>query len=271
MAEWENCSQSEVLDVRQSDSLRWLQLARPKALNAFDEALQAELRDAIDAAAADTTVRCVVLGGAGRAFSAGADIDLDNVAEGVRLAPRTENELRMHYNPIIRALRRMPKPVVAAVNGPAVGAGCSLALACDQVIASRSASFTMGFAQVGLTLDAGASLLLGARIGLGRAARMAFTAEPVGADTALTWGMVDEVVDDEQLAERVIELASGLAAGPTRAFAAIKHGLNVALLPTLDAVLEYEVCAQTRLVDSADFREGVNAFANRRKPSFTGS
>jgi 2-(1,2-epoxy-1,2-dihydrophenyl)acetyl-CoA isomerase len=128
----------------------------------------------------------------------------------------------------------------------------------------------MGFAKVGLTLDAGASLLLGARIGLGRAARMAFTAEPVDADTALAWGMVDEVVDDDRLDHRVYELATVLAAGPTRAFAAIKQGLNVALLPALDAVLEYEVRAQTQLVDSADFREGVDAFATRRKPGFTG-
>lgn len=270
MSEWENCSVSAVLEVRQSDSLRWLQLARPTALNAFDEALQTELRIAIDIAAADPAVRCVVIGGTGRAFSAGADIDLEGVTDDVRLAPRTEEELRMRYNPIIGALRRMPKPVVAAVNGPAVGAGCSLALACDQVIASRSASFTMGFAKVGLTLDAGASLLLGARIGLGRAARMAFTAEPVDADTALAWGMVDEVVDDDRLDHRVIELATVLAAGPTRAFAAIKQGLNVALLPTFDAVLEYEVRAQTQLVDSADFREGVDAFAGRRKPDFTG-
>lgn len=270
MADWEICSQSAVLTIRKSDSIQWVQLARPKALNAFDEALQSELRVAVDAAAADPAVRCVVLGGTGRAFSAGADIDLEGVTEDVRLAPRTEEELRMRYNPILRALRHMPKPVIAAVNGPAVGVGCSFALACDQVISSRSASFTMGFAKVGLTLDAGASLLLGARIGFGRAARMAFTAEPVDADTALSWGMVDEVVDDDQLDHRVIELATALAAGPTRAFAAIKEGLNRALLPTLDAVLEYEVGAQAQLVDSSDFREGVDAFSNRRRARFSG-
>jgi 2-(1,2-epoxy-1,2-dihydrophenyl)acetyl-CoA isomerase len=270
MHDWEICSQSSVLKVRKSDSIRWLQLARPQSLNAFDDALQSELRAAVDSAAADPTVRCVVIGGTGRAFSAGADIDLGGVADDIRLAPRTEKELRLRYNPIVRALRQMPKPVVAAVNGLAVGVGCSLALACDQVICGRSASFTMGFAKVGLTLDAGASLLLGARVGLGRAARMAFTAESVDADTALSWGMVDEVVDDDQLDPRVIQLATRLATGPTRAFAAIKEGLNIALLPTLDAALEYEVGAQTQLVDSADFREGADAFANRRTPGFTG-
>lgn len=270
MTNWEKSSRNDVLDIRKSGSITWLSMTRAKALNAFDDALQAELRAAVDEAATDETVRCVVLGGTGRAFSAGADIDLEGVTADTVLANRTEFELRMRYNPTIRTLRSMPKPVIAAVNGPAVGVGCSLALACDQVICARSASFTMGFAKVGLTLDAGASLLLGARIGFGRAARMAFTAEPVTTDTAHQWGMVDEVVEDDELERRVMHLASRLADGPTRAYAAIKEGLNVALLPNLDAVLEYEVGAQSQLVDSPDFREGVDAFAGRRPPVFSG-
>ncbi|GGL14397.1 2-(1,2-epoxy-1,2-dihydrophenyl)acetyl-CoA isomerase [Nocardia jinanensis] len=245
-------------------------LARPGALNAFDLALQQELRAATDWAATEDSVRCVVLTGAGRAFSAGADLSLEEMSPELRLSPRTEEELRMRYNPTVRTLRSMPKPVIAAINGAAVGAGCALALACDQLIAARSASFTLAFAKVGLTLDAGASMLLGARVGLGRAGRMALLAERIDAETALSWGMVDEVVADEELNDRASELALRLAAGPTAAFAATKRSLNTALLPQLDAAFESEVEGQTRLVDSRDFREGVAAFAARRPPVFEG-
>ncbi len=215
-------------------------------------------------------MRSVLLTGAGRAFSAGADLSLDDTTGTTRLSPRTEEELRMRYNPTVRALRTMPKPVVAAVNGPAAGAGCALALACDQIVAARSASFTLAFARVGLTLDAGASALLGARVGLGRATRMALLAERIDAETALQWGMVDEVTDDDVLAPHAAELALRLAGGPTAAFAATKRNLNIALLPQLEAAFEGEVQEQTRLVDSPDFREGVAAFAQRRPPVFEG-
>ncbi|MFC8528912.1 enoyl-CoA hydratase-related protein [Nocardia sp. NPDC057227] len=270
MKEWELLSRTDAIEIRRSGGATALILARPQALNAFDTALQRQLRAAVDRAAADDSVRCLVLAGAGRAFSAGADLDLGGLTPETRLAPRTEEELRMRYNPIVRALRAMPKPVLAAVGGPAVGAGCSLALACDQIVAARSASFALAFAKVGLTLDAGASALLGARIGLGRATRMALLAERVDAETALGWGMVDEVVEREALDARVSELALHLAAGPTAAFAATKRSLNIALLARLEAAFESEVAGQTRLVDAGDFREGVAAFAERRPPEFTG-
>ncbi|MFI9411405.1 enoyl-CoA hydratase-related protein [Nocardia gamkensis] len=263
-------ARTDVLEIRRSGAVASLILSRPRALNAFDLALQTELRNAVEWAATEESVRCVVLTGAGRAFSAGADLSLDDATEATRLAPRTEEELRMRYNPVVRALRTMPKPVVAAVPGPAIGAGCSLALACDQIVAARSASFRLAFARVGLTLDAGASLLVGARVGLGRATRMALLAERVDAETALRWGMVDEVVDDDALLSRAAELSLCLGAGPTAAFAAIKHGLNTALLPQLEAAFECEVQGQTRLVDSPDFREGVAAFTQRRPPVFEG-
>lgn len=261
---------TDVLGFRRDGAVAHLVLDRPEALNSFDEALQRELRDAVDQVAADASVRAVVLTGSGRAFSAGADLSLDDLGPSVRLGPRTEEELRMRYNPIIRALRDMPKPVVAAVNGPAVGVGVALALACDQVLAAQSATFTLAFAKVGLTLDAGASLLLGARVGMGRASRMALLGERVDAPTALAWGMVDEVVGDEEVAERAATLATELAAGPTAAYAAIKADLNAALLPGLDAVLHGQAAAQSALVDSADFREGAAAFAQRRRPEFLG-
>lgn len=270
MPDWEIHSRSDVLEISRSDSILRLTLNRPKALNSFDEALQDEFRYAIDEAAADGSIRAVIVSGSGRAFSAGADLDLDPLTPDTPLGPRTERELRMRYNPMIRALRTMPKPVIAAVNGPAVGVGCSIALACDQVICGRSASFTLGFARVGLGLDAGASLLVGARIGMGRAARMAFLAQTVDVNTAATWGLIDEVVPDDELDDHVVALAGQLAAGPTRAYAAIKASLNAALLPNLDGALDHEVRSQSALVDSADFREGVDAFHNRRPARFSG-
>ncbi|MFI9411391.1 enoyl-CoA hydratase-related protein [Nocardia gamkensis] len=161
----------------------------------------------------------------------------------------------------------LPEPAIAADNGAPVGAGRSLAPACDQIVAAGSASFTHAFAEVGLTLDAGASALLSA---LGRAARMALSAGRVVADTALGWGMVDEVVADEALDDRAAELALRVAADPTAAFAATKRSSNTAVLPRLDAACESEVRAQTRLVDARDFREGVAAFTGKRPPVFEG-
>ena len=259
-----------VLRTRRSGATAWLTLSRPASLNAFDFALQQALRDEIDRVAADDSVRCVVLTGDGRAFCAGADLDIADVEPGRRLAPRTEDELRMRYNPIVKAIRTMPKPVVAAVNGPAIGVGCALAMACDHVIAADTAVFSLAFAKVGLTLDAGASVLLGARIGFGRVNRMALLAEQVDAATAASWGMVDAVVAADDLTGSVTERARRFATGPTLALAATKRTLNAALLPHLDAVFESEVAGQTALVDSADFRSGAVAFAERRRPEFTG-
>ncbi|MEN2514105.1 enoyl-CoA hydratase-related protein [Gordonia polyisoprenivorans] len=270
MTDWEKIRSSQVIEVHRRGSATRVTLARPQALNAFDTLLQSELRNTLDELTADDSVRCVVLTGAGRAFSSGADLTLDDLGPQTRLAPRTEEELRMRYNPTIRAIRTMPKPVIAAVNGTAAGVGCALALACDHVVAVRSASFVLAFSRVGLTLDAGTSALLGARVGFGRATRMAMLAEPVDADTALSWGMIDAVVADDALAARVDEVAEHFATGPTRSYAATKRSLNAALLPHLDEAFEAEIAGQTELVDSTDFRTGVDAFMNRRTPQFIG-
>jgi len=259
-----------VLTVEREGALATLTLRRPEALNAFDTALQQQARDAVAALSADSRVRCIVITGAGRAFSSGADIALDELSPEHRLAPRTEEELRLRYNPLIDAVRTAPKPVVAAVNGAAVGVGCALALACDLVVAAENASFAVAFSKVGLTLDAGASLLLGARIGFGRATRMALLGDRIDAGTALDWGMIDAVVPADRLSAEAADLGRRLASGPTRAFAATKHSLNTALLDRLPAAFEAEVRGQTALVDSADFREGADAFAHRRSPGFTG-
>ncbi|GAC68519.1 enoyl-CoA hydratase [Gordonia soli] len=269
MTSWESSISAEVLACHRVGGRVTLTLTRPDQLNSFDTALQDAMRAAVDGAAADDSVRCLVITGRGRAFSAGADLGIDPDSDA-RLAPRTEQELRTRYNPIIRSIRAMPKPVVAAVNGPAIGVGCAIAMACDHVVAARRASFSLAFANVGLTLDAGASLLLGARVGFGRASRMALLSESVDASTALEWGMVDAVVSDDDLDAHVDAVAEKLALGPTQAYAATKRSLNAALLPHLDAAFEVEVQGQTELVDSPDFREGVRAFTGRRRPVFYG-
>ncbi|MCF3939673.1 enoyl-CoA hydratase/isomerase family protein [Gordonia tangerina] len=260
MIDWTVMDQTDVLESAGHEGVLRLTLSRPQSLNAFDDRLQSDLLAAIRRAASDPDVRSVIVTGRGRAFSSGADIALEGVTEETRLAPRTERELRQFYNPTIRALREMPKPVVAAVNGPAVGLGCSIALACDHVIAARSSSFSLAFSRVGLTLDAGASLLVGARIGLTRATQMALFAETVDAETALLWGMVDTVVDDDLLTDHVERIATQLSNGPTAAYAATKASLNTALLPHLDAAFEAEIVGQTALVDGPDFRRAVKRF-----------
>ncbi|MFF2060088.1 enoyl-CoA hydratase/isomerase family protein [Rhodococcus qingshengii] len=266
MNNWKTLSHSAVLRVAESGAATWVELARPAALNAFDYALQDELCRTLRALAEDDTVRAVVLSGSGRAFSAGADLSL-NVDER-SFSARTREELEDRYNPIVRAIRDMPKPVVAGVNGPAIGIGCAIAIACDQVVASHTASFLLAFSRVGLTLDGGASLLVGARVGLGRASRMALLAESIDARTALDWGLVDEVVDDA--VGRATSLAVTLAAGPTTAFARTKLNLNSALLLGLDDAFQAETDAQSYLVDTVNFREGVAAFSEKRAPQFGG-
>ncbi|MDV6211954.1 enoyl-CoA hydratase-related protein [Rhodococcus erythropolis] len=267
MNNWKTVSHSDVLRVAESGAATWVELARPAALNAFDYALQDELRRTMRALAENGKVRAVALSGSGRAFSAGADLSLN--AEERSFSARTREELDDRYNPIVRTIRDMPKPVVAAVHGPAIGIGCAIAIACDQVVASQAASFLLAFSRVGLTLDGGASLLVGARVGIGRASRMALLAESIDASTALEWGLVDEIADDA--VGRATSLAVDLAAGPTIAFARTKANLNSALLSGLDDAFRAETDAQSHLVDTADFREGVAAFAQKRVPNFGGA
>lgn len=268
MKEWKTLSRSDVLHIHSSGAAVWIELCRPEVMNAFDSALQDELTRAIEKVGTDTSVRAVMLSGQGNAFSAGADLNLD--ASTSTLRSRTYAELTQRYNPIVRGIRTMPKPVVAAVNGPAVGVGCAIAVACDQVIAASSSSFMLAFAKVGLTVDGGASLIVGARIGLGRATRMAMLGERVDASQALEWGLVDEVVAGGDLMDRSASLVETFATGPTAAYARTKRNLGSALLPELDAALSREADAQSELVDAYDFREGAAAFAERRRPQFRG-
>ena len=244
-------------------------LNRPERMNAWDKQLGTDLLAAVELAAGDASVRAVTITGAGRAFSSGADLraGFDPTPDG---RPDVGTVLRERYHPIIVGVRRMPKPVLAAVNGPAVGIGCSLALACDLVLAAESAYFLLAFVNIGLVPDGGSSVFVPARAGAGRAAEMAMLGERVPAATGRAWGLVDRLVSDESFAGEVDALAERLATGPTRAYAAAKEQINARAYAGLEQQLELEASQQHEMARSADFVEGVTAFLEKRPARFGG-
>lgn len=260
----------ETIACRRSGAVAWLTLNRPDALNAWTRQLGEELTRALDQAAADRKVRAIVLTGAGRAFSSGADLrtGLDGLTDSG--APDVRTPLREVYHPLILRVRTLAKPVIAAVNGPAVGIGCSLALAADLIVAARSAYFLMAFVNIGLGLDGGASQSLVARVGHARALEIAYLGERIGAEQALAWGLVNRVVDDGELERAVTELAERLAAGPPGAYAAIKRSINHRSYAGFAELLDLEADLQQERAASQDFVEGATAFLQKRPPRFTG-
>lgn len=249
------------LGVERADGVLRLTFDRPERLNAFTAALIEAACDEVERAAADGT-RVIVLTGAGRAFSAGADVSPDG-------APPSLDTLDA-ANRLTTALTSSPAVVVAAVNGVAAGVGCSFALAADLTIAKESASFMLAFTKIGLMPDGGASLLVPAAVGRARAARMALLAEKISAPQAAQWGLIAEVVADEDFNGRVDELVDQLCAAAPLALAATKRTLNELTLGDLQQALAAERDRQGALLESADFAEGVAAFREKRGAQFTG-
>jgi 2-(1,2-epoxy-1,2-dihydrophenyl)acetyl-CoA isomerase len=251
----------------QNGGVLTLTLNRPKA-NAFDQDLVDALLDALRRAEAEASVRSIILTGAGSVFSAGQDVTALGAVDGQVSFRR---HLERTYNRLILRVRRLEKPVVGAINGAAAGAGLGLALAADIRLAARSARFVFGFTGIGLTTDSATSLMLPLLIGLARASEVAFTNAPVSAEQALSYGLVNRVVDDTDLAAEAAKLAAQLAAGPTRALGLTKRAFNHALLPHLEDVLDYEAHLQEAAGRTADHREGVKAFLEKREPVFLGT
>jgi 2-(1,2-epoxy-1,2-dihydrophenyl)acetyl-CoA isomerase len=258
----------ETVQLQVASRVATIVLNRPEALNAWTRQLGDDMLAALEQAAAEPKVRAIVFTGAGRAFSSGADLKSGEVGPDGRLT--VLGPLRESFNPLIARVRAVPKPVIAKVNGPAVGIGCSLALAADLVVAAESAYFLLAFVNIGLGLDGGASLTLPLRGGHARAFEMAYLGERIPAAKALEWGLVNQVVADDQLDEAVAALAARLSAAAPGALATIKRTINARLYAGLDEVLDLEAVLQQQRVESADFIEGVRAFMERREPRFTG-
>ena len=260
----------ETVIWEQSGAVGRLTLNRPETLNAWTAQFGRELLQVVRGEAASDSVRAVLITGAGRGFSSGADLKagFDAADDGM---PDVRKELNDRYHPAIAGVRRLPKPVVAAVNGAAVGIGCSLALACDLIVAAESAFFGLAFVNIGLMPDGGSTALVPSAIGKARAFQMALLGERVPAPLALEWGLVNWVYPDEKLMDEASALAERLAAGPTRSYAGSKQALNNFIYRDLDAQLELETELQHALGRSRDFSEGVSAFVEKRAPAFSGT
>jgi len=260
----------ETIIWEQSGGIGRLTLNRPETLNAWTAQFGHELKDLVEGEAADDSVRAVLVTGAGRGFSSGADLKagFDPAEDGM---PDIQKELHQIYHPAIAAVRRLPKPVVAAVNGPAVGIGCSLALACDLVLAAESSYFGLAFVNIGLMPDGGSTAFVPPAVGKARAFQMALLGERVSAPQALDWGLVNWVHPDDRLMAEAQALVERLAAGPTRSYAASKQALNRFIYGDLDAQLHLEAELQHALGRTKDFLEGTLAFVEKRPPAFTGA
>jgi 2-(1,2-epoxy-1,2-dihydrophenyl)acetyl-CoA isomerase len=247
-----------------------IELNRPASMNAWSDQFSLDLLDAVNSTASDDDIRAVMIIGAGRAFSSGADLK-EGMARAQSGTFDPYDVLTQRYHPIITGIRRMPKPVIAAVNGAAAGIGLSLALAADLVVAAESAYFTLAFVNIGLVPDGGSSVLVPSRIGFARAAELALLGERLPAAQAVDWGLINRAYPDDEFRASADALLDRLADGPTRSYAGTKRQLNRWLYEQMDAQLEFEAGIQREMAGSADFAEGLASFTEKRPPRFTGA
>lgn len=262
-------AESAVVLVEQTDGVLRLTLNRPDKLNSFNEEMHLALRAGFSRAQTDVEVRSVLLTGSGRGFCAGQDLG-DRDPRRNQAAPDLGLTLERFYNPLLRQIRGLEKPVICAVNGVAAGAGANLALACDIVLAARSARFIQAFAKIGLVPDAGGSWSLPRLIGEARAKALALTAEPLSAETAASWGLIWKAVDDALLMDEAVALATRLAGGPTKGLGLTKRAIQAAATNSLDQQLDLERDLQREAGQSLDYAEGVIAFLEKRAARFQG-
>jgi 2-(1,2-epoxy-1,2-dihydrophenyl)acetyl-CoA isomerase len=264
-------SEFATINLHRRGGAATIELFRPESMNAWNNQLGLDLRAAVEQVAEDDSVRAVCITGAGRGFSSGADLkDLSGEELSEQGRPDVQKALTERYHPIITGVRTMPKPVIAAVNGPAVGIGLSLALAADLVVAKHSAYFLLAFVNIGLVPDGGSSLFVPERVGFTRAAEMAMLGERIGAEQAAEWGLINRAIPDDVFDAEVEALVDRLAAGATAAHAGIKRQLNAWLFARMDAQLELEAQLQQDMAHSDDFVEGVSAFVQKRPARFEG-
>lgn len=271
MSDFDLVQEYDTVKLWRDDGAAKVELARPDALNAWNAQLSVDLRAALDLVGPDPEVRAVCLTGEGRAFCSGADLkDVGTNKTTPDGRPDLYAALVEKYHPVMTAIRAMEKPVVAAVNGPAVGVGLSLALSADLVIASESAYFLLAFVNIGLVPDGGSSAFVASRVGLARATEMAMLGEKVGAAEAERWGLINRVVADADIVPESEALTRRLASGATRAHAGAKRQLNAWALAGWQDQLELEARIQREMAGTADFVEGVTAFLQKRPTAFTG-
>lgn len=261
-------SQAPLL-YRVEDGVACITLNRPESLNSFNTEMHAEMRKALKAMRQDSSVRALLLTGNGRGFCAGQDLSDRSVAPGEQ-APDLGESLEKRYNPMLRALKDLPFPTICAVNGVAAGAGANIALACDFVLAARSASFIQAFCKLGLIPDSGGTWTLPNLVGMARAKGLAMLGDKLPAETAEHWGLIWRCVDDEMLQEEAMSMARHLATQPTRGLALIKRALHASSDNSFNEQLDLERDLQRLAGRSEDYREGVSAFMEKRRPTFKG-